>query len=471
MKLIVLSIAALSTGYAAIPSVGPDYVRPSVESPPAYREAPDSGSWKVGEPADSSKRGEWWTLFGDPDLDRLEQFALARNQDLRAAAARVEEAAAAAGLAQSAAWPQLAANPSVVRGRTSDTTTNPFPNKLSTDFSAPLLMSWELDIFGRVRRLSEASRADAEASAATFESVRLSLTANVAATYFSLRGADREAEIVSRTVGLRRRELEIVAAQRRSGTGTELDVARAETELASTETDLDSIRIRRESLQDALAVLAGETATSFQIAISTGEAAVPVVAPGIPSDLLERRPDIAAAERSLSSANARIGVAKAAFFPAISLTGEGGFESADTANLLKADSRIWSIGPSLYLPIFQGGRNAANLRRARAAYDESVATFRQQVLVAFREVQEALTVARLLQEQSASQDQALVSSERASRLAQTRYMAGYTSYLDVIDAERTELSNERFAAQLTTSRLTTAIALVKALGGGWSTNG
>jgi len=471
MKLTILSIAAFSTGYAAIPSVGPEYVRPSFESPPAYREAPITGSWKVGEPADTSKRGEWWTVFGDSGLDRLEQFALARNQDLRAAVARVEEAAASAGSARSAAWPQLAANPSVARGRTSDTTANPFPNSVSTDFNAPLLMSWELDIFGRIRRLSEASRADAEASAATFESVRLSLTAAVADTYFSLRGADREAEIVSRTVGLRRRELQLVSAQARSGTGTELDVARAQTELASTETDLDSIRVRRESLQDALAVLAGESATSFQVAVSTSEAVVPVVAPGIPSDLLERRPDIAAAERSLSSANARIGVAKAAFFPAISLTGGAGFESADTANLLKADSRIWSIGPSLYLPIFQGGRNTANLRCARAAYEESVAIYREQVLVAFREVQEALAAVRLLQDQFADQDRALASSERASQLAQTRFKAGYTSYLDVIDAERTELSNERLAAQLTTTRLTTAIALIKALGGGWSQKG
>jgi multidrug efflux system outer membrane protein len=301
--------------------------------------------------------------------------------------------------------------------------------------------------------------------------MRLSLTASVASTYFLLRGADREAEIIKSSAELRRRELELVSAQRRSGTATELDVARAETELASTETDLDSVRVRRESLQDTLAVLSGEPATSFEITVSTTGAVIAIVPPGIPSDLLERRPDIAAAERSLASSNARIGVAKAAFFPAISLTGGAGFESADTANLLKADSRVWSIGPSLYLPIFQGGRNKANLERARATYDESVATYRQQVLVAFKEVQEALTVARLLQEQSAAQDRAVASSERASRLAQARYKAGYTSYLDVIDAERTELSNERSAAQLTTLQLTTGVALVKALGGGWSTNG
>ncbi|HXQ80343.1 MAG TPA: efflux transporter outer membrane subunit [Opitutaceae bacterium] len=468
MKLALILLSASATAMAALPSVGPDYARPAVEAPGSYRDAGAIGAWKSAAPADASARGEWWKLFADPTLDRLEALAIRQNQDLRATAARVEQAAASAGLARSAYWPQVGASPSAARGRSSATTANPYPDLLATDYSAPILATWEIDLFGRVRRLNESARADADASAETFESVRLSLTANVAADYFSMRGLDRELAILRDTVALRRRELELVSAQQRIGSGSELDTSRAETELAAAEAESAAVAVRRESAQDALAVLAGEAATSFSVPPSVAGTPLPAIPPGVPSDLLERRPDVAAAERSLAAANARIGVAKAAFFPAVSLTGGAGFESAGTDRLFGADSRIWSIGPSVYLPIFQGGRNVANLERSRAAYDESAAQYRQMVLVAFREVQEALTVARLLTEQSAAQDRALASSRRAAELARTRYDAGYVSYLDVVDAQRTELGNERAAAQLASLRLNTDVALIKALGGGWS---
>jgi multidrug efflux system outer membrane protein len=339
---------------------------------------------------------------------------------------------------------------------------------VATDISVPVLATWELDLFGRVRRQSESARDDAEASAATFESVRLSLAAAVAEGYFSLRGRDRELEVLRGTIDLRQRELSLVSAQRRGGTATELDTSRAETELAEAQADRAAVAVRRESLQDSLAVLTGQSAISFSVASSLPDTAVPVVPSGLPSRLLERRPDIAAAERSLAASNARIGVAKSAFFPAISLTGSAGYESADSGSLFGADSRIWSFGPSVYLPLFQGGRNRANLDRSRAAYDESIASYRQQVLVAFREVQEALTATRLLAEQSEAQDRAVAQSRRAAQLAETRYDAGYVSYLDVVDAQRTELINERAAAQLAADRLNASVALIKALGGGWS---
>jgi len=467
MKFTILFLATVAGAFAALPSVGPDYERPATVAPTAYRDADNLGSWKTAAPADALARGEWWKLFADATLNDLEIRALAANQDLRATAARVEQAAAAAGLARSAYWPQISLDADAVRERNSPTIANPYPNAVATDYNAPLVASWELDLFGRVRRLNESARADADASAALFESVRLSLTADVAANYFSLRGLDRELAILRDTVGLRRRELELLSTQRRSGAATELDTARAETELATAEADADAVAVRREALQNALAVLVGESATEFALAPLVTDSAPPPVPAGLPSDLLERRPDIAAAERSLAAANARIGVAKAAFFPAISLTGSAGFESADTASLFQADSRIWSIGPSLYLPIFQGGRNHANLERSRAAYDESVALFRQSVLVAFREVQDALTATRLLTEQSGAQERALRSARRSAVLAQTRYDAGYVSYLDVIDAQRTALATERASAQLAAERLNTSVALIKALGGGW----
>jgi multidrug efflux system outer membrane protein len=468
MKFAFLLLLGTASAFAALPSVGPDYVRPATETPDAYRDATGTAEWKAAEPSDGFPRGTWWRIYGDPELDRLEALAAAGNQDLKAAAARVEQAAAAAGVARSAFWPQVGAAPSATRERFSPTIANPYLATVATDISVPVLATWEIDLFGRVRRQSESARDDAEASAATFESVRLSLAAAVAEGYFSLRGRDRELDVLRGTIDLRRRELGLVSAQRKGGTATELDTSRAETELAEAEADRAAVAVRRESLQDSLAVLTGQSAISFSVTSSLPDIAVPAVPSGLPSRLLERRPDIAAAERSLAASNARIGVAKSAFFPAISLTGSAGYESADSGSLFGADSRIWSFGPSVYLPLFQGGRNRANLERSRAAYDESIASYRQQVLVAFREVQEALTATRLLADQSEAQDRAVAQSRRAAQLAKTRYDAGYVSYLDVVDAQRTELINERAAAQLAADRLNASVALIKALGGGWS---
>ena len=443
---------------------------PALEFPAAYRDVPPASAilWKVAEPADADARGEWWKLFADPALDALIAQALASNQDLRAAAARVEQARAAAGFAGSSYWPQIAANGFIVRERSSSTTENVLPDSLSTTYRAPLTVSWELDLFGRVRQLTASARADAEATTATFESVRLALTSDVAATFFTLRALDRELELVRGNVGLRQRARELAAARMAHGVSAELDVTRADTELAATEAEAAALENRRAAVQNALAVLLGASAPDFGLTALVSESpAPPAVPPGLPAALLERRPDIAAAERTLVAAQARIGVAKAAFFPAISLTGSAGFASAEVEGLFKADSRIWSIGPSLYLPIFQGGRNRANLARSRAAHDEAVAIYRQRVLVAFREVQDALTASRLLAEQSAAQARALTSARRAVTLAQTRYEAGFVSFLEVIDAQRTALTTERASAQLAALRLNTSVALIKALGGGW----
>ena len=413
-------------------------------------------------------RGEWWKIFGDSALDELEARALAANQDLRAAASRVEQARTAAGLARSNYWPQIAATGFVTRERTSETTENVFRDQLTTTYRAPLSVSWELDLFGRVRHLTASARADAEATEAVFESVRLALTSDVAASYFTLRSIDRELALLKDTVALRQRALQLVTARLRIGTAADLDVARAESELATTEAEAAALANRRSALQNSLAVLLGAPAAEFQLdPVSTVTVTPPDIPPDLPASLLERRPDIAAAERALAAANERIGVAKAAFFPAISLTGAAGFASAELDSLFKADSRAWFIGPSLYLPIFQGGRNRANLARSRAAYDESVATFRQRVLVAFREVQDALTATRNLSEQSAAQERALTAARRAATLAQTRYDAGYVSYLEVIDTQRTALALERASTQLAALRLNTSVAFIKAVGGGW----
>ncbi len=466
---LLLAVPLASSAFAALPSVGPDYVRPSTTTPTDYRDAATGGAWKTAAPADTLTRGPWWKLFNDSVLDGLETRTLAGNQDLRAAAARVDQAAAAAGIARSAYWPQVAVGASVTRERTSTTTDNVQPNPTSTTYRAPLTASWELDLFGRVRRLTESARAEAEASADLMESMRLSLTTEVAANYFALRALDREFSILRDTVALRRRTLDLISVRVKSGAATDLDSARAEAELAAAEADSAAVAARRDGVQNALAVLVGESATTFTLGVDAAvPSAPPAIPAGLPSELLERRPDVAAAERTLAAANARIGVAKAAFFPAIALTGGAGFASGDIDRLTNYDSRIWSIGPSLYLPIFQGGRNRANLERSRAAYEESVAVFRQRVLVAFREVQDALTATTYLAEQAAAQTRALEASRRAAAIAQRRYDSGFVSYLEVIDTQRTALATERADAQLAAQRLTASVALIKALGGGWT---
>ncbi len=446
---------------------------PIIVTPAAFRDnlgELDARSvlWKTAEPADTSVRGAWWDIFSDPKLDDVIVRALEANQDLRAAAARVEQARASAGLARSNFWPQVAAHGIGIREQTSSTTDIVFPNTLTTTYRAPLTISWELDLFGRVRHLNASARAEAEASAATFESVRLALTTDVAATYFSLRALDYELSLVRDGIGLRRRARDLAQSRYSLGHAAELDLVRAEAELAATEAELAALANRRAAHQHALAVLLGATAPDFAIASTPAELGAPPLIPaGLPAGLLERRPDIAAAERGLAAATARIGVARAAFFPAISLTGSAGYVSGEIDQLFRVDSRIWSIGPSLYLPIFQGGRNRAQLQRSSAAYEEAVAVYRQRVLVAFREVQDALTATQLLSEQSTAQERALVASRRAVGLAQTRYNAGLVSFLEVIDAQRTLLTTERTSAQLGALRLNTSVALIKALGGGW----
>jgi multidrug efflux system outer membrane protein len=451
---------SLSLAAAATAAVGPDYERPAVAAPVA---------WNATTSLEILPRGDWWMLYGDAELTALINRALSANQDLVAAAARVEQARAAAGIARSAYFPSAAVGASADRSRTSRTTDVVMPLAQTETIRGALDASWELDLFGRVRRLNEGARADALASVADFDSVRLALAAEVAANYFSLRAIDREIALVEDGVALRRRALELVTSRQTGGAATDFDVARAEAELASTQAESSALANRRSALQNALAVLVGEVAPGFEISELRFEMAQPPAVPaGLPAALLERRPDIAAAEQLLVASNAQIGVAKAAFFPAISLTGSAGYASGEIDNLFKTDSRAWSIGPSIYLPIFQGGRNRANLERSRAAWEENVARYRQRVLVAFREVQDALTATQLLASQAEDQDRAVASARRAGNLAQTRYDAGYVNYFEVIDAQRTLLTSERAATQLGAQRLLTSVALIKSLGGGWT---
>lgn len=462
-----LAASLLTLGVSA--AAGPNYQRPATPAKASFADV-DTGQWKDATPADAIARGNWWSVFNDATLDDLERQAAANNQDLKAAVARVAQARAVSRQAKGEFFPSLTLDPAATRSRISENILNPAPNHSGNDFRVPLDLTYELDLWGRVRRTFEAANSDAQARLAAFENVLLLLKADVAQNYFALRTLDTERAILRNTIALRREALGLVQARYQRGAASELDVSRAETEISGSGAELLAVDRRRAEVEHALAVLTGQPASGFSIrelplASSTEP---PVVPAGLPGELLERRPDIAEAERVLAAANTRIDVAKAAFFPVVRLTGVAGFESVDVETLLNWPSRMWSIGPSITLPIFQGGRNRANLQRSKAAYEESVAAYRQRILVAFREVQDALTGARLLSSEAAAREQSRASARKTATLSNARYRAGLVSYLEVVDSERTALAAERESARVAGQRLVTSVQLIKALGGGWA---
>ncbi len=420
---------------------------------------------------DNVPKGPWWEIFGDADLDQLETQAERANGDLKSALARVDQARATARVARANLLPSLSFDPAFNRQRFSPNQEPSFGPLTANTWSAPLDLSYEVDLWGRVRRGFESARADAQSSLAAFYNVLITLQSDVAQNYFALRSLDAEIAVVKGTVDLRNQQVRLVRGRFNGGIGNELDVSRAEAELATTEAEAASLAQRRAQLENAIAILAGVNPASFRLpAIDSPNwnPEPPVIPAGLPSDLLERRPDVAAAERQLASANARIGVAKASFFPVLTLTGSGGFLSADVDSLFNWSSRTWSIGPSLSLPIFAGGRLRANYRRSQAAFAEAVGQYQQQVLVAFGDVENSLSSIHYLADQAAAQERAVGHSKRAVELATERYTSGLVSYLDVLDASRDELQAERSAAQLAGQRLIVDVQLIKSLGGGWS---
>jgi multidrug efflux system outer membrane protein len=486
--------AALLAGCA----VGPDYHGPPAAekaAPAKFKNASADGRWKVGEPMDDKAGGHWWTVFHDGTLDGLIQQGLAKNQDLRVAAARIAESKSVARVAAADFYPQVTLNPSAVRQRTSNTDAiqraalvGPSPlgggagaggaptalaeQPLSSTFNlfrAPLMVNWELDLFGRVRRSSEAARATAQSVAADYQNMALSVSANVAISYFTLRSLDAEAVVIERTIAARRESLRLAEERLQAGLINELDVTRARADVATDETSLYALRQTRGQMENALATLLGEPASDLKVAahpLRVGDSP-PRIPAGLPSDLLERRPDVASAERQLASANANIGVAKAAFFPRITLSGAAGFESADIGELLHWESRVWQVGGEAVQPLFEGGRNVANLGAARSRYDEAVGTYRGRVLTAFQEVENALNDLRALANQAEAQGRAVAASRRALELSQQQYAHGSIAFLDVLDAERTLLANERTSTQLLGQRMQATVQLIKALGGAW----
>lgn len=402
-----------------------------------------------------------FSAFADPALDALIGRALENNQDLAATAARVDQARALAGAARADFFPQIGIDASATRQRSLDNN-----YRASDHASLPGVATWELDLWGRIRKGTTAARADAGAAVATLDAARVSLAAEVAQTHYTLLATALEKAAVERGVTTRRDARRIIADRADIGTSSPLDLARADTELATAEADLAAISQRAATLQNALAVLLGSEAP-LNLTFNLNLPPAPQVPADLPSDLLQRRPDLAAAQLAMDAASARIGVARAAFFPTIALTGSAGWESADFSDLISGDTRVWSFGPKLYLPLFQGGRNRANLTRAQAAFAEQSALYRQSVLVAFRDVRDALAATRFLAEQTAATERAATAARRAADLSRIRYDAGAVSYLEVVESERSALEAERAVARLRGQRLVAAASLIRSLGGGW----
>lgn len=475
-------------------AVGPNYQGPPETPKPARFKGASSSKWSAAAPRDKEPKGPWWEIFGDPALDRLEQQALAANQDLKVAVSRIEQSRAQTRVAAADFFPNADFNGAGTRQRTTNTgpvqragligglpgmaatgpategavlRSQPLTNTFN-NFRAPAELNWEVDLFGRVRRTYEAQRAQAQAVEADFHAMTLSVTANVATGYFNLRALDAEIDVLDRTIGARREALRIAGERLEAGLTGELDVVRARADLAVNEAERFAVQRARGEAENALATLLGRSASELKIAHRPLDARPPRIPAGLPSQLIERRPDVAAAERTVAEANARIGVAAAAFFPVIRLTGAAGFESADLGSLFDWESRIWSLGPSVQLPIFEGGRNTARLAQARAQYDEQTARYRQQVLVAFQEVENALVDLRTLAGQAEAQERAVAASRRTLDLSNAQYSKGASNFLEVIDAERAQLQSERAATLLRGQRMQASVQLIKALGGGWA---
>ncbi|MGI4812303.1 MAG: efflux transporter outer membrane subunit [Janthinobacterium lividum] len=459
-------------------SVTPVYEKPAAAVPTAFKSAPlpvqEAGTWKTAQPAEAVARGDWWTVFGDSTLNDLEAQARDANQNLKAAAARLEQARALQRTARSALFPTLDAGFGPTRERVSPASLGLSPGAnvaQTTLWRAQASASYEVDLFGRVSASVQAAQADTQRSEALLRSVLLAVQADVAQNYFNLRELDAEADVFARTVAGRENALRLMQRRYAEGDIGELDVARARSELATARADSITVARSRAASEDSLAVLLGKSPSEFKMTPQPLTSVAVQIPAGLPSALLERRPDIAAAEREMAAANARVGVAKSAFFPSLSLTGAGGFEAGTLGNLFQWSSRTFLLGPlvgtALSLPIFDGGARRGNLANARAQYEEDVATYRQQVLVAFQEVEDHLSDLQLLNTQLAAQNDAVQASSRAAQLSRLQYKEGQTSYLDVIEAERTVFETQRVAAQLTGAQAVSTVNLIRALGGGW----
>jgi NodT family efflux transporter outer membrane factor (OMF) lipoprotein len=446
-------------------AVGPKYRTPSVPTPPAYQEM---GNWKTAQPSDQNLGGNWWEIFQDPHLNALEQQINVSNQNLKAAVAQYQESRAALRYARADYYPTITAAPSATRERYSDNRPATAGRGLTfNDFVLPLDLSYQTNAWGRISKNVESYREQAQASAADLAVVNLMMHADLALDYFAARTLDAEGKLLRDTVAQYEQALQLNEERYKGGLASEVDVEQARTILQTTQAQLIDVGVARAQYQHAAAVLVGKPPADFSLPALPLTTPPPPIPVGVPSELLERRPDVAAAERQVASANAQVGLAKTAYYPLVNIFGSGGFESGVITTLLQGPSSLWSIGPSALFTIFDAGRRRATNDQAKAVYDSTVASYRQAVLTAFQQVEDNLAALRLLEQEAGVQAAAVQSAQRSLALSNTRYEGGVTSYLEVITAQNAALSDEVTAVNILGRRMASAVLLVQALGGGW----
>ena len=463
-----LRIVLLLTGAAALSAcmVGPRYNKPEVTAPIEYKE---SSEWKIAQPRDAINRGPWWEVFGDPQLNALVQQVEVSNQTVRVAEARLRQAEALVEQTRAGFLPTVSGSTGATRSRT------PNVSGASAASSAPanvynlaLSASWAPDLWGSVRSAVDVNLANAQTSAANLGGVRLLAQAQLAINFFQLRALDSQRQLLENTVAAYQKSLDLTRNRYNAGVAARAEVVLAQTQLRSTQAQLIDVGVQRAQLEHAIAILVGKAPADFALPPAPLALTVPVMPPGLPSELLERRPDIAAAERQMAAANAQIGVAQAAYFPTLTLNGVFGFRANTPQNWLVSPSRLWSVGPALAETLFDGGSRDAVKKQAEAAYDANVATYRQTVLNAFKEVEDNLSALRTLEAEAQTQDEAVQSSRLSTELTLNQYKAGTVNYLNVVTVQAMQYNNEATAVKILGQRLVAAVALVQALGGGWN---
>jgi len=453
----------------------PKYATPTVATPPAYKElTPDTfketNDWKFARPNDAVIRGKWWEMFNDPQLNSLEEQLHTANQNIAIADANFRAARALVKESRSQYFPTVTTSPSIIVSRQSAASThsNVSPGRQSVNYTLPFDATWEPDFWGRIRNTVVASASEAQASAADLQNVRLSVEAELAVDYYQLRSLDTEKRLLDTTIAAYQQQLELTRVRFQTGIVSDEDVAQAETQLKTTEAQATDLGIARAQFEHAVAVLAGQPPAGFSLAAAPSGGQPPAIPVGLPSQLLERRPDIAAAERRVAESNAEIGITRAAFFPSLTLSATAGLESTSIASWFTWPARFFSLGPTLSQTLFDKGRRKAATEVARAQYEGTVASYRQTVLTAFQEVEDNLAALRILSRELDEQNDAVASSQRALSVATERYKSGIDSYLNVITAQTTLLSNQRTAVNLQMQQMTASVELIKALGGGWN---
>ena len=452
----------------------PKYVKPSVATPAVYKEiSPDAfketKDWKFARPNDSEIRGKWWEMYNDPQLNTLEARLNTANQNIALADANFRAARALVKESRSQYFPTVTTSPSIIASRQSSATRSNFSaGRVNVNYTLPFDATWEPDFWGRIRNTVIASASEAQASAADLQNVRLTVEAELAFDYYQLRALDAEERLLQTTIAAYQQQLELTRVRFQTGIVSDEDVAQAETQLKTTQAQATDLGVARAQFEHAIAVLTGQPASTFSLPDSPLNAQPPAVPVGLPSQLLERRPDIAAAERRVAEANAEIGVTKAAFYPSLTLSAAGGFESTSIASWFTWPARFFSLGPTLSQTLFDKGRRRAATEVSLAQYDATVASYRQAVLTSFQEVEDNLAALRILSRELEEQNDAVASAQRALSVATERYKSGIDSYLNVITAQATLLTNQRTAVNLQMQQMTASVELIKALGGGWN---